>query len=1045
MADTDKLNPDRSVNASPVKLVEQLAIELRRRWDNGDCAPIEELSLFDSVKEHGEMLLDLVYHEVLVREVHGESPTVDLYITRFSQHEDALRRLFDVHQSMKEDSSVGSKWATTQTSRAGTIATDAKIDKPDNSFSTVPLASAPPGYELLEEVGRGGMAIVYRARQKNLDRVVALKMLLAGARATPELLARFEQEARTVAQLQHASIVQIHEIGEHDGLPFLALEFLEGGTLKDWLAGRPLPPKEAADAARHLARTMEFAHEQGVVHRDLKPANVLLAWRPPDITSPITIRMAAGDDVPQRRIPQLQTKIGDFGLAHLAAGGDDLTATGQILGTPSYMAPEQAAAETTPNFAQDVYSIGAILYELLTGRPPFQGPTVLDTLDQVRNDDPVPPRRLQPSIPRDLETICLKCLQKVPARRYAEMKRLTDDLQRFQDDRPIAARRATATELGLRWLRRRPAIAMLSVSLTVISIFAVTTIVREARRANESESDLVIQRDEAERMHQLAIEERDAAKANLRQAIEAVESLAEVGERLQLMPNQQQASQEILNNTVTFYEDFVRREDDPESTQLFATSLIRAAEVGRKLGNREAADKQIQRAIDILTSDSEQQPESKLQLTLAYANWARGTLLRSWQRQQESLAAFQACQAVLDASEKTTVASDLLAIEVLRAKADVGAAAALLNLKNEPEALERFAAATQKLRSLAHEADNISVRYNLALCLSHFGSALRNANASNAANVLLEALQECESLVSQDSANPEYRSLLTYALYAVAVDEKNSGGVGQALKLLQRAESILAVLVEDFPSVYEYRFRFAAVLAQQTSMLIEDDRLDDVLLVWKRLCDHLDESCRRLPSDIAFARWSASWQYWFGDYLYEHGDLKLADQHWRRAIESGDMLLQSTLLGDAEQIRNTVRQSRHLALLPTGTHDEKQRAVQLARSVARTGGNAATNFDALAMLGIAEFEAGEFMAAAKTLEEVRSSVRGLGRLGHWYLTMSCWQSGQTMKAQDLAKAIPTTTNPQNPAQFQVDLAAKSCLQMLSEKQIAPSNQPLTKP
>lgn len=609
MADFGTPNPDRNEDQIATDNVEPLAIELRQRWDNGERVLVEELTRFDKVKKHDEALLDLIYHEVLVREEHGESSSASAFIVRFPQQADALRRLFDVHAAMKGDSNVNElpnaetlpgcnppPSSIDGTDSASTMPLDTWTSSPERSFSALPLASAPPGYELLEEVGRGGMAIVYRARQKKLNRVVALKMLLAGARATPELLARFEQEARTVAQLQHSSIVQIHEIGEHDRLPFLALEFLEGGTLKEWLAGRPLPPKEAAETARNLARTMEYAHEQGVVHRDLKPANVLLVWRPPDLNSPTTIRMAAGAVAPQRKMPQLQTKIGDFGLAHLTADGNDLTATGQILGTPSYMAPEQAAALADPDFAQDVYSVGAILYELLTGRPPFQGPTVLDTLDQVRNDEPVPPRRLQPGIPRDLETICLKCLLKSPARRYAGMKVLADDLQRFLDDRPIAARRVTATELAFRWLRRRPTIAALTASLIAISFIALYAIVREAHRANEGESNLVIQRDEAERMHKLAIEERDAAKANLRQAIEAVESLAQVAEQLQLMPNQQLASQEILNNTVAFYEDIVPKDDDPESTQLLATSLIRAAEVGSRLGNLEVAEKQARQA-----------------------------------------------------------------------------------------------------------------------------------------------------------------------------------------------------------------------------------------------------------------------------------------------------------------------------------------------------------------------------------------------------------------------------------------------------------------
>ncbi|HEV3262371.1 MAG TPA: serine/threonine-protein kinase, partial [Gemmataceae bacterium] len=269
------------------------------------------------------------------------------------------------------------------------------------------------GYEILGVLGRGGMGVVYQARQVKLRRLVALKMILAGQHAGPEQLARFRAEAEAVARLQHANIVQIHEVGEHDGQPFFSLEFVEGGSLAHKLAGVPEPPAQAARLVETLARAIEAAHQRGIIHRDLKPANVLLT----------------ADGTP---------KITDFGLAkHLqdepavskgepgvsTAGG--LTATGAVLGTPSYMAPEQAAGKAGEmTAAVDIYALGAILYELLTGRPPFRAATVLETLEQVRTVEPVPPSRLQPKVPRDLETICLKCLEKEPGKRYPSAQEL---------------------------------------------------------------------------------------------------------------------------------------------------------------------------------------------------------------------------------------------------------------------------------------------------------------------------------------------------------------------------------------------------------------------------------------------------------------------------------------------------------------------------------------------------------------------------------------------------------------------------------------------
>ncbi|HKB38354.1 MAG TPA: protein kinase, partial [Gemmataceae bacterium] len=268
--------------------------------------------------------------------------------------------------------------------------------------------SAVAGYEILGELGRGGMGVVYKARQVKLGRVVALKMILAGGHAGAEDLTRFRTEAEALARLQHPNIVQIHEVGERDGLPFFSLEFCGGGSLEKKLAGAPLQPKEAAALVETLARAMQAAHDGGIIHRDLKTANVLLAE----------------DGTP---------KITDFGLAkRLDTPG--ATSTGVIMGTPSYMAPEQAAGKSKAvGPPADIYALGAMLYELLTGRPPFKAATDLDTLVQVVSDEPVPVRRLQPKVPRDLETICHKCLRKEPGQRYASAKALAEDLRRFQE------------------------------------------------------------------------------------------------------------------------------------------------------------------------------------------------------------------------------------------------------------------------------------------------------------------------------------------------------------------------------------------------------------------------------------------------------------------------------------------------------------------------------------------------------------------------------------------------------------------------------------
>jgi serine/threonine-protein kinase len=318
---------------------------------------------------------------------------------------------------------------------------------PDSQPSEEKASRRPPtvpGYEITGILGRGGMGVVYKAVQSGLKRAVALKMILSGEHASAMQIARFSAEARAVALIKHPGIVQIYEIGEHDGLPYFSLEFCPGGSLDRKTKHEPQPPRAAAAMMVQLARAMYAAHTAGVIHRDLKPANVLLD--------------ADG-----------AAKITDFGLARELDDADGNTRTGSVLGTPSYMAPEQALGKTKEvGPASDQYSLGATLYELLTGRPPFQGTSIMDTLDQVCTREPVPPVQLIPSCPKDLETICLKAMQKEPAKRYATCEALADDLQAYLDGRPISARPVSMAEKAWRWAKRNPRVAGLGALVALL-------------------------------------------------------------------------------------------------------------------------------------------------------------------------------------------------------------------------------------------------------------------------------------------------------------------------------------------------------------------------------------------------------------------------------------------------------------------------------------------------------------------------------------------------------------------------------------------------
>jgi serine/threonine-protein kinase len=301
-----------------------------------------------------------------------------------------------------------------------------------------------PGYEVEAVLGQGGVGVVYRARQRALPRFVAVKMLLAGPFAGPQELGRFRRETAALASLRHPNIVQVYDAGDVEGRPYFTMELIEGGSLTQKMAARPQPPRQAAELLTTLAEAVQAAHQAGIVHRDLKPANVLLS----------------ADGTP---------KISDFGLARRLEGDADLTQTGVPMGTPSYMAPEQAQAQTREvGPAVDIYALGAMLYELLTGRPPFCGANPLETLQQVIHQEPVPPARLNGKVPRDLDTICLKCLQKNPAHRYATAADLAADLGRFLRHEPIQARPISPVGRCVRWVRRRPAAAAMAATLVLV-------------------------------------------------------------------------------------------------------------------------------------------------------------------------------------------------------------------------------------------------------------------------------------------------------------------------------------------------------------------------------------------------------------------------------------------------------------------------------------------------------------------------------------------------------------------------------------------------
>jgi WD40 repeat protein len=464
-------------------LIELVHADLEFRLKAGEPARVEGyLARYPDLARDSAAVADLAAAEYSLRRRQQPELTPDEYRQRFPHlGDDLTTRLRALSEQRKAPARLAGD------TPAGADTPPERSREGDGDAAALRI----PNYEILSEVGRGGMGVVLQARHLGLNRAVALKMLRTGKHAGPEELARFKAEAEAVARLQHPHIVQIFEVGQQDGRPYFALEFVDGPSLDKKLRGTPLPALQAAQLALTLARTIHHAHQKGIVHRDLKPANILLT----------------ADGTP---------KVGDFGLAKRLDAGPGHTETGEIIGTPSYMAPEQATGKTRQvGPAADIYALGAILYEMLTGRPPFKAETGVDTVLQVIHDDPVPPSRLQPKLPRDLETVCLKCLEKDPRKRYATAAELADDLQRFLDGAPVLARPTPAWERLAKWARRRPAVAALSglvAGVTAVAFVLVTGLWLHADQKAADERAAKGQEEQAKKAAQEAAQRETDAK-----------------------------------------------------------------------------------------------------------------------------------------------------------------------------------------------------------------------------------------------------------------------------------------------------------------------------------------------------------------------------------------------------------------------------------------------------------------------------------------------------------------------------------------------------
>jgi len=519
---------DDSLPIATYERIDREALAFEAAWSESLQGPRDRPQAADFLEgfagdERTELLRALLLLELEYRRQAGERPEMEAYLAEFPQNHEAVRSAFQQEREQREAAALSSRLALRESLRSTPLVKEGSRETGVHDAlaqDDQPIPGEFGDYEILERLGRGGMGVVFKARQRSLNRVVALKMILSGRYASREEIERFRAEAESAARLRHPHIVPIYEIGEHEGRQFFSMGYVDGASLDQLTEESPLTSRDAAAYVRTVAEAVHFAHEQGVLHRDLKPSNVLI-----DI-----------DDQPH---------VADFGLAKNAQSDHELTMTGQVLGTPNYISPEQALGRTKHvGPRSDVYSLGAMLYALVTGRPPFNAETTAATIMQLIEQEPVAPRLLNPSIDRDLETVILKCLQKDPGGRYASAKELADDLNRYLENVPIHARPIGVVERTWRWCRKNPLVASLGmatasallVGMTVAIYFSILSD-RAAHRAQMREQEANESRALAEQQtaslakanyfQRIALAQRDLETKNLTRADEMLRGCAE--------------------------------------------------------------------------------------------------------------------------------------------------------------------------------------------------------------------------------------------------------------------------------------------------------------------------------------------------------------------------------------------------------------------------------------------------------------------------------------------------------------------------------------
>jgi eukaryotic-like serine/threonine-protein kinase len=760
-------------------LLAVLRVDQRRRWFSGQRVDVSDYqTLFPMLGDESEALFELVYHELLIREEIGDSPDPREYAGAFPEFDTRLKLQIEVHQAFSLDEAP-----QLSTEDVGALA------EPDGQMPSL------PGYTLLGEIGRGGMGVVYRARQHKPSRAVALKMILDGRFASKQDLLRFQNETEAVAGLDYPNIVPILEVGQHDRLHYFSMRLLTGGNLAEAQSRLANNPRAVAQLLEEIAGAVHHAHQRGVLHRDLKPANILL------------------DD-------EGHAHVTDFGLAKRVCVHSDLTGIGAVLGSPGYMAPEQAMGDLAKvTTATDVYGLGAILYSLFTGRPPFEAVSAEETIYRLCNELPEPPTSLNRAVPRPLEVICLKCLEKDPSRRYSSVAAVADDLRRWQAGEPIIARPVRTPVRAWLWIRRHPSQAVLAGALlcTLISGFAcMFTLWLQAEKTNKDLKLANAALTAAQAREQDAL---TCAQDGLALSLDALLSAFAGKTREDLLlqiPEAKSLRIKRLKDAVSLHERLetaLKGDSSPKLLVEFAESYAQLGAMATEVGSTDIALSAYNRAVQIRRNLSSQYPSDyQRRIDVAELLARRAEVERKLEHQADALESLRHRAAIYDELVRGRPDDEQLLNRQMWSHANV---AAQLRKQDKPiEALLlQEQVLSQRQEVVRRFPNDFQHRAEWAFCMAEVGllQSTIPERLGDAVASLEKARDELESLHRAHSRHTSAAWWLTQCLHGLSKAYKTSSAMNSSLQAAERASDVVAGLVTAFPGSAKYRERQARI------------------------------------------------------------------------------------------------------------------------------------------------------------------------------------------------------------------------------------------